>query len=197
MANTNAPFGLRPVRRLDGAAPTYQTNPYQIITTQTHKIGTGDLVKYDGSNAGYIDYAAATDTPVLGVFAGCEWYDTSQQKKIFSPQWTGVSTAVAPITAYVYDDVSIVFEIQSGNGGPVTIAGLRQNAKISATGVGAPNTTTGISTEFLDFATLATNQATYPLKIIGLSQKYGNDNTSQYNLVEVVLNATNYKSGVA
>ena len=197
MANVNAPFGLRPVRRLDGAAPTYQTNPYQIITTQTHKIGTGDLVKYDGSNAGYIDYAVATDTPVLGVFAGCEWYDTSVAKKIFSTQWTGATTAVAPITAYVYDDVSIVFEIQSGNGGPVTQAGLRQNAKISSTGVGAPNSTTGISIEFLDFATLATNQSAYPLKIIGQSQKIGNDNTSVYNIVEVVLNATNYKSGVA
>ncbi len=197
MSNTLAPFGLRPVRRLDGAAPNYQTNNYLISTSQTHKIGTGDLVKSDATYAGYVDYAAATDTPVLGVFAGCEWYDTSVAKKIFSTQWTGTTTAIAPITCYVYDDVNIVYEIQSSNGGPVTQSQIRQNAKIGTVGPGAPNTTNGISTEYLDFATVATAQATYPLKVIGLSQKVGNDNTSVYNLVEVVLNATNFKSGVA
>ena len=197
MANSNAPFGLRPVRRLDGAAPNYQTNPYQINTANTNKIGTGDLVKFSSSNNGYIDIAGATDTPVLGVFSGCEWYDTGLQKKVFSPQWTGTTTAVAPITAYVYDDYNIVYQIQSGAGGPVTIANVRANAKISATGVGAPNATTGISTEFLDVASIATNQATYPLKIVALSTTIGNDNTSAFNLVEVILNSTNYKSGVA
>ena len=79
----------------------------------------------------------------------------------------------------------------------MTIANVRANAKISATGVGAPNATTGISTEFLDVASIATNQATYPLKIVALSTTIGNDNTSAFNLVEVILNSTNYKSGVA
>ena len=192
MSNTNAPFGLRPVRRLDGAAPTYQTNPYQVATTYTTPIGTGDLVY---NSAGYIQQAAATTTPILGVFAGCNWYDSSQLKKIFSPQWTGVSTAVAPITAYVYDDPNMVYEIQSGNGGPVTQAQVLENAKIGT--VAAPNTTTGISTSYLDFNTIATGQSTYSMKIVGLSQKIGNDNTSQYNLVEVTLNASNYHTGVA
>jgi len=197
MSNTLAPFGLRPVRRLDGAAPNYQTNAYQISTSQTHKIGTGDLVVSDATYAGYVDYAGAATTPVLGVFAGAEWYDTSVAKKIYNTQWTGSTTAVAPITCYVYDDPQIVFEIQSSNGGPVTQAQVRQNAKIGTVGPGAPNSTTGISTEYLDYATIATGQSTYPLKIVGLSQKVGNDNTSIYNLVEVVLNATNFKAGVA
>jgi len=197
MANSNAPFGLRPVRRLDGAAPNYQTNNYLISTSQTHKIGTGDLVKTDGSYAGYVDYAAATDTPVLGVFAGAEWYDTAVAKKLYMTQWTGSTTAVSPITCYVYDDPMIVFEVQSGNGGPVTQANVRQNGKISATGVGSPNSTSGISTEFLDYATIAGGQSTYPLKVIGLSQKVGNDNTSAYNIVEVTLNSTTFHVGVA
>lgn len=197
MANSNAPFGLRPVRRLDGAAPNYQTNLYQVNTANTNKIGCGDLVKFDGSHAGYIDVAAATDTPVLGVLSAVDWYDTAQRTQVFSPWWTGVTTAVAPINAYVYDDYNIVYEIQSGTGGPVTIANLKQNAKVLAAGVGAPNTTTGISTEALDVASIAGGQAAYPLKIVALSQRVGNDNTSNFNVVEVILNATNYKSGVA
>lgn len=195
MANANAPFGLRPVRRLDGAAPNYQTNNYQINTGNTNKIGCGDIVKFSSGNAGYIDVAAATDTPVLGVLSSCDWYDTSQAKMIFSPWWTGVSTAVAPINAYVYDDVNIVYEIQSNAGGPVTIASLSKNAKVAT--VTAPNSITGISTEVLDVASLASGQAAYPLKLVNLSQRVGNDNTSAFNVVEVILNATNYKAGIA
>lgn len=197
MANSNSPFGLRPVRRIDGAAPNYQTNPYQISTANTNKIGCGDIVKFDGSNAGFIDVAAATDTPVLGVLSACEWYDTAFKQKIFSPWWTGTTTAVAPITAYVYDDYNIVYEVQSGTGGPVTIASVRKNAKVLSTGVNAPNATTGLSTEALDVASIATGQAAYPMKIVGLSQRVGNDNASNFNVVEVILNATNYKAGVA
>ena len=198
MSNPNAPFGFRPVRRLDGAAPTYQTNKYLISTANTTGIGTGDVVKFDGTNAGYIALALTTDAPVLGIFAGCEWFDTSQAKKIFQTQWTGVTTVASgtTITAYVYDDVQIVFEAQSkgGSGAVVAQSALRQNAKF---GTGTPNSVTGISTETLDETTLATNQATYPFKVVGLSQKVGNDNTSQYNVIEVVLNNTNYKAGVA
>lgn len=194
MANSNAPFGLRPVRRIDGAAPNYQTNQYQISTANTNKIGCGDLVIFDGSHAGYIDVATATSTPVLGVLSSCEWYDTAFKQKIFSPWWTGTTTAVAPVYAYVYDDYNIVYEIQA-DAGPVTIADVRKTAKIAT--VTAPNSTTGISTEVLSVASLATNQSGYPMKVVGLSQRVGNDNASQYNVVEVILNATNYKAGVA
>ena len=195
MANANAPFGLRPVRRLDGAAPNYQTNQYQINTANTNKIGCGDIVKFSSGNAGYIDVAAASDTPILGVLSSAEWYDTSVQKKIFSPWWYGSTTAVAPINAQVYDDVNIVYEIQSNSAGPVVQSNVRNNARVAT--VTAPNSTTGISTEVLDAATITGGQATYPLKIVGLSQKVGNDNTLVYNIVEVILNNTNYKSGVA
>lgn len=195
MANANAPFGLRPVRRLDGAAPNYQTNQYQVNTANTNKIGCGDLVIFDASHDGYIDVAAAGSTPVLGVLSSVEWYDTAQKAQVFSPWWTGVTTAVAPIFAYVYDDYNIVYEIQSGTGGPVTIASLKKNAKVAT--VTAPNSITGISTEVLDVASIATGQAAYPMKIVGLSQRVGNDNASNFNVVEVILNATNYKAGVA
>lgn len=199
MANPNAPFGFRPVRRLDGAMPNYQTNRYLISLSNTNRIATGDVVKYDGTNAGYVDKAGATDTPILGIFAGCEWFDSSQNKKIFSPQWTGTTSVVTGtlIQAYVYDDVQIVFEVQSGSGTVVPQSACRQNAKYSGSAGGASPFVIGLSVETLDDANVATNQATYPFKIVELSQKVGNDNTVGYNIVEVVINASNYKTGVA
>ena len=199
MSNPNAPFGFRPVRRLDGAAPNYQTNAYLINTANTTKIFTGDAVIQDGSNAGYIAVAVATSTPILGIFAGCEWFDSSQQKKVFSPQWTGVTTVVSggTIKAFVYDDPNIVFEAQSAGttGAAAPQSKVFQNGKLSATTAG--NSITGISGQSFDENTLATGQSAYPFKFVEQSQKVGNDNTSTYNLVEVVLNATNYKAGVA
>lgn len=191
MANANAPFGLRPVRRLDGAAPTFQTNEYQVLYSDTTKIGTGDLVKL---NSGYVARAAATDTPVLGIFAGCEYYDTAIAKKVFSPQWTGSSTAIAPVTCFVYDDVNIVYEIQS-SGNAITIADIGKTGKIST--ATDPNAYSGISTEKLDETSLAANQLGYPLKVMGMGRRVDNDNALSYNTVEVILNATNAKAGVA
>ena len=181
MSNTQAPFGLRPVRNLSGAAPTYQTSVYQILSTNSNKFGTGDVVKF---SSGYIDKAATTDHPILGVFQGCEYYDTYLQKKVFFPAWLAPTTAVAPITAYVIDDCNVIFEVQS-SGAAITIANVGQTAKF--TGNGAPSTTTGISTLAIDQATLATT-TTFPLMVTGLGLKIGNDNTSSFNVVEVKLN---------
>lgn len=190
MANSNTPFGLRPLRRIDGAAPNYQLNAYKVLESDTTKIGTGDLVKL---SSGYVARAAATDTPVLGVFAGCEWYDTTIQRKIFSPQWTGTTSAIAPVTAYVIDDVNTVFEIKS-SGTVITVADIGKTAKIATA---TDPSASGISTEKLDQTSLATNQLTYPLKVVGLGKGQENDNTASYNTVEVVLNATVLKAGVA
>lgn len=192
MANSNAPFGLRPVRRLDGAAPNYQAQKFKIAYNNSNSMGTGDLVKL--LTTGYIDVAGATDHPCLGVFAGCEYFDTTAQKKIFSPAWRAPSiTSTIVVTAYVIVDTQMIFEVQS-SAGPTTIASLGSTAKI--TGNGAPNAYSGQSVLALDSTTLADTTNTYPLMVVGLSDKVGNDNSSAYNIVEVVLNDTMFKSGV-
>ena len=192
MANSNAPFGLRPVRRLDGAAANYQAQAFQIAYGNSNSIGTGDLVKL--LTTGYIDVAGAADTPCLGVFVGCEYYDHIQKKKVFMPAWlapTLLSTTV--VTAYVIVDTQMIFEVQS-SAANVTVASIGSTAKI--TGNGNPNTSSGMSILALDSGTLADTTATYPIMVVGLSNKVGNDNASTFNTVEVVLNATNFKAGV-
>ena len=181
MSNTQGPFGLRPVRNLSGAAPTYQTSVYLILSSYGSKIGTGDVVKLV---SGYIQIAATTDHPILGVFMGCEYYDTYLQKKVFTPQWVAPTTATSPVTAYVIDDTNVIFEAQS-SGSAITQANIGSTVKF--TGNGAPNSLSGISTLAIDQTTLGST-ATFPLMVTGLGLKYGNDNTSSYNTVEVKLN---------
>lgn len=182
MANTNAPFGMRPLRNVFGSVPTYQQTAYQIVWNNANTFGTGDIVKL---SAGYVDVAGTTDHPVLGVFVGCEYYDPNQNKILFMPQWRApvLNSTLTP-TAYVIDDPNVVFEVQS-SGAAVTIANIGSTAKF--TGNGAPNALTGVSTLALDAANIGST-TTYPLMILGPSQKIGVDNTSSYNTVEVKLN---------
>lgn len=192
MPNSNAPFGMRPVRRLDGTPYNGQVQEFRIAYNNTNKIGSGDLVKM--LTSGYIDYAGDNDaTGILGVFAGCEYYDDTQGKKVFMPAWlapTLASTAV--VKAYVIVDTELIFEIQSNSSTAIGISSLGSTAKI--TGAGNPDTASGNSKMALDASSLGTT-ATYPLLLVGFSKNVGDDPTSGYNVVEVVLNNTLFKSG--
>lgn len=200
MSNTFAPTGFQFVRNYHSASPTYQRTIRQIAYNNSNDFGKGDVVK--SLTTGYIDVAATTDAQVLGVLDGIEYYDTAQQKKIFTNAWLSPSTALAnSVLAYVIADPQAVFEVQSGNGGPVTIAAVGDNINFASNG--APNTSTGISTAYADFATINTTD-TLPFRIVNVPQNgidgpVGNDSTSQYNLIEVVLNScdANARTGLA
>jgi hypothetical protein len=191
MSNNNAPNGFSFVRNFVSASPTYQTSVYQIASSNSHSFGKGDIVKI--LSTGYIDRALTSDTDFLGVIDRVEYYDTVQNKKMFLNGWLAPSTALAnSVFAYVIEDTNAVFGVQSGNGGPVTIASVGNNINFGANA--APNTSTGISTAYADFNTLATT-GTLPFRIVSVPQNLSNvptqpapinnDSTSQYNYIEV------------
>ena len=187
MSNTSAPWGLRWLRNLNGSAPTCQQNNYQIAYNYGSNIFAGDLVIL---SSGYLNVASASSHPVLGVFLGCEYYDTTLKQQRFMPAWLAPTlTSTIIVTAYVCDDPNAVFEIQAG-GSAVTQANVGSAAKIVA---GSGSTATYQSGFYLDTANInaaGTGQtgANYPIQIVGLGQRVGNDNTSAYNTVEVKLN---------
>lgn len=188
MSNTLAPFGLRFVRRLDSAMPNYAINQRQILFSDTTAIGKGDIVRDTGN--GYISKqtfnSVANDT--YGVFDGCEFYDTSVNRPVFSNSWTGTSTALAgSVVGYVIVDKMAVFQVQSSGAAAVPLADIGTNATFVA--APAPNAITGLSTLALDANTTATT-ATFPMRIVGLSSAVNNDNASANNVVEVILNDT-------
>ena len=166
---TYAPNGLTWVRNKFASAPNFATtNRYLIKQGYATPIAYGDLVTTGTSgNQGYITKYAEAGTAVLGVFMGLDggYFDTGLNQWIYKNYWAGTEAASGDVWAIVCDDPFAVFRGQV-NGGPVTVAARGQN--IDFGGGGAPNAL-GISTGYLDYATLATT-STLPLRIIGWSQ---------------------------
>lgn len=107
MANTDAPYGLRPIRHMSGGVVS--TNEYTIATGYATSIFFGDVVQ--GVADGSIVQAEAGNVDNLGVFAGCSYVNATGEQ-IFSPYWPA-STTATNIKAFVYDDPNIIFAIQS------------------------------------------------------------------------------------
>ena len=183
MSNSLAPTGFQFIRNYLNSAPTYQTTKQQIANNNSANIGKGDVVQL--LSTGYIDLAIATTSPVFGVVDGFEWYDTAQQKKIFSNGWNAPGNVLAGSAfATVITDPFAVFLVQSNGTAAVSQANIGENAKLVA---GTPQSGTGISTQSLDQATIATT-STFPFRIIGFGANLNNDNTSANNYVEVIAN---------
>lgn len=190
MANTQAPFGFQQSSTLTGASPNYAVVHRQIASNNANKIGRGDPV-IELSN-GYIDIALSTSSPILGIFDGLEYYDTSQQKTLWQPSWQGQTTGLSgSIKAAVVVDPQGTYAIQAGNSSTtgVTLANIGNNATFG--GQGAPTTGSGVSVAYLDVATISTTN-TLPLRIVGLGGSPSNDTTAAYDTVIVKLNTQTY-----
>lgn len=131
----NAPFGLRPVASINGGSWTEKTNQYYIYasddgaTTYTSSIFTGDPVVFNTKSTtgsaqfgtisvyspNFTDGTPSTfsTTPILGVFQGCEYTDTTG-KLVQSAYWPGATKVLkgTQIKAFVIDDPNVVFDVQ-------------------------------------------------------------------------------------
>jgi hypothetical protein len=162
MANSNTVFGARLVDTLTAAALSGKINPYSVPATDATALYVGDFVKLTGeSDVGEdnlyhptVTQAAATDT-IVGFVVGFG-VNPSYLEQIHR-------TASTLRTAWVVDDPSVLFEIQSTGTG--ASADVGQNADIV---VGAGSTTTGLSGMQLDHTTLGGGSA--QLRIVRLSQ---------------------------
>jgi hypothetical protein len=107
MANADAAFGFVPTRHMSGYAP--RANKYTITSGLAENIFNGDAVILAAD--GTLQPAGATETNVVGVFAGCS-YTASDGSYVYSEYWPSGTTAT-DIVAFVYDDPYIVFKVQS------------------------------------------------------------------------------------
>ena len=158
MANTNAPFGARPVKTLAGGVISPNTIAYTIASGLAENIYSGDFVDQAGSatvDGQTIKLATAGDTnKILGVFAGVSYKDANGVPQ-FKQYWA-TGTVATDIKAYVYDNPNILFEIQSDATG-VAYADVGLNVNME---VGTGSAATGQSGAMADasggFATTAT-----------------------------------------
>ncbi len=158
MATTAAPYGLRPVKRVDGlpyagATSTYLIDPLGVA----NNIFYGSVVQM--KSTGYVELADGTGADItsnnfggssigaLGVFVGCE-YVNAEGQVIHSQYYPTGTTGV--VKAKVVDDPQVIFQAQldavSGQDdvGSITKFPAAQHATTSG------NTTTGNSTMALD-----------------------------------------------
>jgi hypothetical protein len=157
MATTAKTYGLIPVYH-----PTGQNHAglYSILSTYAANIFKGDLVKMHTD--GTINVGDGTSA-ALGVFAGCEYTD-STGRPVTSSYWPTGTTATN-IKAYVYDDPQTVYKIGvSGNASGYVQTGIGQQANIADIGTGS--TYTGLSASSVSAAIVAGGTAAQ-VRIIG------------------------------
>lgn len=186
MANVNAPFGLRPVRYLDGRAYNGAVDLY-FATGATGVIRPGDPVVEAGS---------ANTTEIQGNAAGTLPTCTIALDGDGDPI-TGVCVAVLPVTrdSLPYRETStdrviavargpdLIFEVQADAGGTALAAtdvGLHACLKVGTT-------STYISDWTLDTSDTPANDPSNQLKIMGFSKRPDKE-IGAYAVVEVLIN---------
>lgn len=192
MSNTQAPFGFRPVRRLDGAQPNYPTTKMTIAYNYGTQIAKGDPVKLNTDGTIIL---ATTSATMRGVFWGCTYYDPGTQRTQWQPKW-GAPAGLAStqiVTAYVYDDPNLIFEVQVGatSGNPIiTQANVGENFDFG--GAGSPNAA-GMSVAYANAFTLLTTAA-LTWRVYAMSPRVNNDPASNYNTILAVMNNQDFKT---
>ena len=167
MANTAEKFGLKPVRKLDGSPFINAQNRYRIANNYNTAVFQGDMVVPLATGT-VARHTANTSDAVIGVFNGCFYTDPTTQKPTFSNFYPG-SVAADDITAFVIDDPSVVYKIDSD--GAFAVADIFKNFSVTT---GGGNTKTGISEVQLDYSVSGTN-ASFMLQAIDISQDVDND----------------------
>ena len=169
MATTAAPYGLRPVKRLDGLPYSGATSSYLIDPAgEATNLFYGQVVILGAD--GYVALCTATGADAttnnlggasvgaLGVFVGCE-YVNAQGQVIFAQYYPSGTANGGPIKAYVVDDPFVLFQAQLDGAGVQTIIGtntLFPTVQSTSTG----STATGNSTSALD-ATVQTTAGAF------------------------------------
>lgn len=186
MANTNAPFGLRPVRYVDGRAYNGAVSLY-FATGATGVIRPGDPVVEAGSanTAAVQDHAAGTLPTCTIALPGS------------GDPITGACVAVLPVTrdSLIYREDStdriiavargadLIFEVQADAGGTALAA-----TDIGLLAVLAAGTTSTLRSDWvLDTAVAPTTTAGFQVKLMGFGKGVKNE-IGAYAVVEVLIN---------
>jgi hypothetical protein len=189
MANNNAPFGFSVAGTVNGPV-NFSLAQRLIASNNGTAIFFGDaVVPVTGTATGYIKQATASTVALAGIFLGCQYFSTSQQKTIVSKYWPG-SDATGDVLAFVCQDPNAQFLCQAG-GSNLGKADIGQNCQLN---VGTGNTTTGVSGMFID--TVGTT-STYPFIILDVpSGATDPDPTLAYNWLLVGFNNMILKAGI-
>jgi|TARA_R110000803_G_scaffold123778_5_gene191631 hypothetical protein len=177
MATTASPYGLIPVKRVDGMPYAGATETFLIDPAgEATNIFYGQVVIIGAD--GYLAISTATGADLttnnlggsgvgaIGVFVGCE-YVNAQGQVINAQYYPSGTTGV--VTAKVITDPNVVFQAQLDGSGAQTVLGTNTLfAAVQSTSTGS--TRTGNSTSALD-ATVQTTAGAF--RIVGFASPAG------------------------
>lgn len=188
MSATAAPYGLVPVYHPSGLdrATAYTINP-----TYNTAIYKGDPVILNTNGTVTVGTAAAA---LLGVFAGCEYVDATGKPTYsnYYPASQAIQSG-SVITAWVYTDLEMVYEVQMSGQLSATLAtamaAVGDEADIIYT---AGSASTGLSACALN-TTLAGNGSQKQFRIVGFGLAPDNAATDLYPIARVTLANTQFR----
>ena len=194
MSSTSAPFGFRPSYHNSGQM---RPKAYTIASTYAANIFSGDPVKLtdngvvqlgtsDGTRTGTVDGIS-----LLGIFAGCQYLDSSGKPTI-SPFWP-TGTTGTEIVAWVYDDPETLFDVQYTNpsAGTTVQTAVGEECDWSVASPGG-STRTGLSNCQLTAIQATSGQ----FQITGFANSIFDSITDAYVQVTVRINEHHYKAAV-
>jgi len=194
MSSTLAPFGLRPAYHPSGLDRA-QSLANGIVSGYSSNILKGQPVQYgttaNGGTVGTIIAAAATGA-WAGAFAGVQWTDTTGRTRISNYWAANTAYTAGSCTAFFYNDVDLVYEIQADN----TLAQTAIGNEYNFTNITAGSATTGLSQATLGASTAVGNGAQGQMRVVDLSQNVDNAWGDAYTVVRVV-NANSQFFGAA
>ena len=183
MANADTPFGLRPLRRLDGASWTGGVQKMLVEDDYGTALFIGDPVIITGGTGSddasghynIANIASAGDTKrIAGAIVSID------------PIYNNLSLKHIPATTggyvYVVTDPWVVFAVQDNAGATLTSASVGANAVLAS---GTGSTVTGLSGWELAAATAPAANSSMQLVIVGVHQR--EDNTVGTNVIWEVL----------
>jgi hypothetical protein len=167
-----------------------------IASSDSNSYFTGDTVAYSSAGiAGSITLPASgtTSPSVLGVFVGCEYYDTGTGRQVFSPYFPGSVGSSSPCNAYVITDPDQLFIVQSSTTSLIGSSNTGYNVGIASSLQASGNTLSGISGLALNSSTVSANSS-LPFRIVDSYANYappgvnGTDTTAAGQILVVAPN---------
>lgn len=186
MANTNAPFGFRPVGTLGSAGYCGQVETFTVVSGDTTAIGIGDPVCLASSSANADGLAtvrrATVGDVVVGVMVGVKPLPTD-----LTVTYRKASTAME---VYVDVDPNTIYEVQEDSDtSDVAVASIGLNADFI---LGTVSTATGNGKTCLDSSSVDTT-TTLGLRILRVSSRPDNDITASYKKLIVQFNQARFR----
>lgn len=197
MANTSRINGFRPVKHLNGSPYNGKTNVYY-VSSAGDEILAGDVVKLaggaDANGIPSVDLSGTTDVScgvVVGVMHS-KWVPTGGMTTGATALDLPAATQIAASGAgyvLVADSPDLVFEVETSNG-TCALADIGLNVTPA---IGARTSATLTSPATVDMGTEATTN-TLMFKLLGFSQKVGNEPAAASAKVLVMFNAHQFGS---